>query len=226
MGTHQTYQDDIALVERCLEQDKKSLATLRDNFHDTLFKNLTYRGATPVEAEDILEDVWSDCIARPSDGRSLLSLYSGRAALKTWLSIVTLNRYLERKGSYHDRNTSSFEEHQPSYERIHSSSTENFNDEACLSLKTLFDRTLTKQLRGLDVRIRLVLRLVYIESLSRQEVAKMFGWSNAKMTRKIQEALRQIEVGTLREIKKVEPRLTITWEDILEISENISNHLI
>ena len=62
-----------------------------------------------------------------------------------------------------------------------------------------------------------MLRLVYLHDLSQREVAAMWGYHEAKVSRSIASAMDSIRQRTLDEIHNVEPRLKLNWEDILEL---------
>ena len=47
----------------------------------------------------------------------------------------------------------------------------------------------------------------------------MLHWNESKMSRVLSEAMSQIERNTLRELKKRDPLLELTWQDFLDLCE-------
>src|SRR5712675_3360392 len=85
------------LARKCQEGDTDALAQLRDASHIALVKTLISRGASQTEAEDLLADLWSDCVPGNEEKPSLLEKYSGRCTLHGWLATVATNRFIDLK---------------------------------------------------------------------------------------------------------------------------------
>src|SRR5450432_3743426 len=58
--------DEHNRVHRCLQGDPAALAALREAHHSPLFNILRARGASRDETEELLADLWGDCV--PANG--------------------------------------------------------------------------------------------------------------------------------------------------------------
>src|SRR5437899_6668870 len=74
-----------------------ALAELRHTCHQALAKILLSRGATPTETDDLLADLWTDCVPGPEDRPSLLEKFSGNCTVLGWLATVATNRWVDLK---------------------------------------------------------------------------------------------------------------------------------
>src|SRR6516162_2346443 len=54
--------DEGFQASRCRAGDPQALAELREENHGPLLRILLSRGASPTEAEDLLADLWADCV--------------------------------------------------------------------------------------------------------------------------------------------------------------------
>jgi hypothetical protein len=64
-----------------------------------------------------------------------------------------------------------------------------------------------------------LLRLVYLYGLTQREIVRMLHWHESKVSRTLSEAMSHIERNTLRELKKRDPLLELTWQDFLSLCE-------
>jgi hypothetical protein len=85
------------LVARCLQGDVDALAELYETFHGSLLEILLSRGVDRTEAEDVLADLWADCVPGQDDRPSILAKFSGKCALQDWLATVATIRWVDRK---------------------------------------------------------------------------------------------------------------------------------
>jgi hypothetical protein len=66
----------------------------------------------------------------------------------------------------------------------------------------------------------LMLRLVYLNTLTQREVGRMWGWHESKVSRCLTQAMTDIQATTLSEIKRRDPWLDLAWEDFVELCES------
>src|ERR1051325_11267607 len=59
--------DTVSQAARCREGDLQALAELRQQCHASLTNILLARGATRTEADDLLADLWADCVPGNAD---------------------------------------------------------------------------------------------------------------------------------------------------------------
>src|SRR5882762_9308848 len=84
-------------VSKCRQGDVEALAEVRERCHGSLLGILLARGADRTEAEDLLADLWSDCVPGNDDRPSILEKFSGKCTLQGWLATVATNRWVDRK---------------------------------------------------------------------------------------------------------------------------------
>ena len=89
--------DTELLVGRCRLGDAEALTSVRDAFNEPLRGILLARGASPTEAEDLIADLWADCVPGREDQVSLLEKFSGRCSFLGWLATVLTNRWIDLK---------------------------------------------------------------------------------------------------------------------------------
>ena len=80
---------DSLLVARCLQGDVDALAELREKYHGPLLGILLSRwGMNRTQAEDMLGDLWGDCVPGSVGRPSILEKFSGEGSLQSWLSFM------------------------------------------------------------------------------------------------------------------------------------------
>ena len=91
-------------VAKCRQGDPEALAELREKCQNSLLGILLSRGADRTEADDLLADLWADCVPGQDDRPSILEKFSGKCTLQGWLATVATNRWVDRnpKRSRHD----------------------------------------------------------------------------------------------------------------------------
>ncbi len=206
-------------VTKCRHGDPTALAELREKCHSSLLAILLARGASRTEADDLLADLWADCVPGNDDRPSLLEKFSGNCTLQGWLATVATNRWIDLKRR----------------QARHTSVTHNGSDEPDHDLPDrpedpglhVPDQTLVSLLRDslkcafsrCDPEARVLLRLVYLHQLSQREIMRMLGWSESKVSRYLSSAMDQIERHTLAEVKNRDPWLDLTWRDFVDLCE-------
>jgi hypothetical protein len=82
---------ESSLVARCLQGNVEALAELREKYHGSLLRILLSRlGMNRTQAEDLLADLWGDCVPGNDDRPSILEEFSGKCSLQRWLSIMVM----------------------------------------------------------------------------------------------------------------------------------------
>jgi len=210
--------EDFLQAQKCLRGDTEALAALRERYDGSLRAILQARGATPTEADDIVADLWGDCVAAAEDKPVLLEKFSGKCALQSWLATVATNRWYDQK-----RREARGRELLPA----ESGPSGKFAGDESGPFAAPTEHAIVELLRdGLklafaacDAESKICLRLVYLHGLSQREISRMLGWNEPKVSRALNGAMQQIATDTLREINKRDRLLSITWPDILELCE-------
>jgi RNA polymerase sigma factor (sigma-70 family) len=223
MPLPQAQADDSALrALRCKEGDAAALGELRTECQGPLLAVLRARGAGPAEAEDILADLWADCVPGAADKPSLLEKFSGRTTLVRWLATVATNRWLDFKRRQ-ARSVPLPEEPAETGPAPALDGTEGIGAaaEPDATLTTLLQESLQAAFERRPPQALVLLRLVYLHGVSQREVGPMLGWSESKTSRFLTEALEEIERDTLSELRRRDRWLELSWQDLVELCETL-----
>jgi RNA polymerase sigma factor (sigma-70 family) len=210
------YPDDWLLVQRCVAGDFGAQQQLRAILDQFVKGCLRRRGASYTEADDIAGDIAAESLAPRESQFCLLKKYHGTCSFKSWLTRVATNRWIDfkRREAFvvqmpSDENKTSANplEWIPSQE---TGDVEEF-------LLNLLRNCLQFALRACTAEELLRLRLFYLENLSQGEIGKMWGWHGSKVSRELRETMRRIESRTLSRLYFIDPWLTISWDDILNM---------
>ena len=93
---------DVDLVQQCIEGNEEAISQLKRSLTPFLSKVLGSYGASKDEIDEILAQLWGDCLVGP---RPLFHVFNGRSALKSWLTAICVNRWisLKRREAQHTR---------------------------------------------------------------------------------------------------------------------------
>ena len=208
---------DAALVERALAGDEAAICELRDQHGGHLKARLLRRGASETDAQEILADLWSDCVMgkfrrwQPQAGSSLIG----------WLSSVATNRLIDhfRRQKFHadPGHDDGGGEDAFSQARARDGASVKGASPCDAELSRLLRSALACALQRCDQTGLLMLKLVHLQGLTGREIARMWGWHESKVSRTVSGAEEQIREFTLAEIRRREPTLELVWEDLLEL---------
>ena len=210
--------DERLLAQKCARGDAAGLAYVRDKYHSALTNILLSRGASRTEAEDLLADLWVDCVPADDERPSLLEKFSGRCSLKGWLATVATRRWIDLKRKLARRvelNQPADSPEEEGIERLPASLVEATEN----ALVQLLRESLQTAFSMCPPESIVLLRLVYLHGLTQREIVRMLHWSESKVSRALSEAMSLIERRTLRELKKRDPLLELTWQDYLDLCE-------
>ena len=205
-------------VSRCCQGDVEALTQLRESCHGPLLGTLLARGAGRTEAEDLLADLWADCVPGQDDRPSILEKFSGKCSVQGWLATVATNRWVDLKRKQSrlveaGQNDKDLGEHE---ELARLAATAYASEDTLIAL--LRD-CLKSAFSSCDPITRVLFRLVYLHELSQREIVQMLGWSESKVSRFLSRAMKEVEAHTLAEVKKRDPWLELTWQDFVELCE-------
>ena len=215
--------DESMRVAGCVQGDAAALVWLREHCHSDLLNILSSRGASRTEAEDLLADLWSDCVPGGEEKPSLLEKFNGRCKLLAWLSTVATRRWIDfkRRQSRIVYQADSGD----SDDRLEQVSPRSALDgENALveilrrSLQCAFSRCTSEAL--------VLLRLRYVYKLSQRELARMLGWHESRVSRVLAQAMQEIETATLVEITRHDPWLSMTWDDLMDLCNSVETDFL
>jgi len=207
-----------ALVRRCQQGDPTALAELREKHNASLFNILRARGATPDEIDELLADLWGDCVPKNDDQPALLDKFSGKCSVQAWLATVATRRWIDLK-----RKQTRHGETSPSARDGKSDPLENLPGAAMAIQEDTLVELLQESLRAAFAACppidMLMLRLVYLHGLSQRELMRMWDWSESKVSRQLSRAMKQIEETTLQNLKQKDAWLDLAWQDFVDLCE-------
>lgn len=155
------------------------------------------------KVQEIVSDLPSDCLAPP-----LLELYQGSAPLKQWFRIVGHSRLKSfwRSPEYRRKEPNAKES-----EPIGSAIVE--DPDVAVLLRVALENTFAR----IEPSRVVYLRLVFLHGITRECLARMLGTRASTIGREINTAAYDVERIALIFIRRLDPCLTIEWEDCLEI---------
>jgi RNA polymerase sigma factor (sigma-70 family) len=216
MSSQSQLDGEALKVARCRQGDPDALTEIREKCQSPLLGILLSRGADRTEAEDLLADLWADCVPGQDDRPSILEKFSGKCTLQGWLATVATNRWVDRKrkqSRYVDPGQNGNTEHDY-IARLEAASYASED-----TLIALLRDCLKAAFALCEPEARVLLRLVYLHELSQREIVQMLGWSESKVSRFLSKAMEEIEEHTLAEIKKRDRWLDLNWQDFVELCE-------
>ena len=208
-------QKDVRFVEQLLRGDEAVAAEFRRRHRHRLVGLLVAKGAGPSEAEDLVEDLFSDCFGGSSRDRPLLARYKGLCPFGSWLATVATHRLFDLKRQAASRR-SGLDGYSPVLEsaRVHDARTRPDND---LAIFELIRSALKEGFDSIAPELLLMLKLRHSWGVSQRELARMWGWSEFKVCRSLEAAREQIRVATRRALVRLDPDCDLQWDDIADL---------
>jgi len=191
----------------------EALVTLREQLHAPLRRVLLARGAREHDADDLLADLWRDCLA-DGDDVSLLERRGESAPVKAWLATVLTRRLIDRQRR---------ERRQTALDPRHDSAPSRWVDgspgdsPADNALNDLLAGALREAFQNCRPEALVMLRLVHLHGLTQREVGRMWGWHETKVSRLMSGALEDIRERALSRLRESDPWLRLTWRDLVEV---------
>lgn len=208
--------DEHHQVHRCQQGDPAVLAELREAHHPSLVNILRARGASPDETEELLADLWGDCVPTNGERPSLLDKFSGKCPVQGWLATVATRRWIDLKRKQNRRGDHVRREgDHDALETFPATASPGRED----VLVELLRDSLQAAFAACPAADLLMLRLVYLHGLPQREIMRMWGWSESRVSRKLSQAMQRIGQDTLRNLKQKDPWLDLTWQDFVDLCE-------
>ena len=222
----QPHSEDLLLVQRCLEGEEPAIIHLRERHRSALVNYLIHAGATVAEAHELVEELWAECLAERRLRRPRLATYLGNSPLQSWLKAVALNNLIQLKRREARRTRIIREE----------PITENDGDaeggvaETADGANAPTEQPLLEIIRGAvefafrecDPQDFVLLQFAHANGLRGRELAQMFGCSEAKISRDLEAARRQVVKDTMAYVRQQDPWLELKWEDFVELCRAVS----
>jgi hypothetical protein len=59
-----------------------------------------------------------------------------------------------------------------------------------------------------------------MEGLTQREIARMWQFHESRVSRKLDQAMQGIKMGTMAKVKELDPFLSLEWNDFLEMCQS------
>lgn len=219
------FPDDFLLAQQCLEGDALAIRRLEDTYQKVIAGYLKLAGASDTEAEDLARDLRADILAQRPDKGPRLATYVGNSSLLTWLKAVALNNLVQLKRHQNRKRTVETDPRDP--ELIEETSPASsvvmeMPNPDTAPLLAIMRGAVETAFRQCDPEAFVLVQLAHANGLLGRELAHMYGCSEAKISRDLDEARHSIADATLAYVRDQDPWLELRWEDFLELCRVVS----
>ena len=209
------HADDFLFAQRCLEGDRNAILEFQERYRAILIAFLRQTGASESEATDVTDSLWADLLHERENNRPRLATYGGRAALKTWLRPLVLNRLIALKRAKQYRED--VEQTGLDWNQIEALEKDVRRLEAELPLIELMKDALETGFSECSPEHFVLLHLKHMDGLHFDELALMFHTSKSTIERAVIEARDKVHDATLGRVKELDKWLELTWTDFVDL---------
>ena len=206
-------------MERCLEGEEAAILELKE-LHNSYLKNVlfSYRAAEG-EVDEVISNLWLDCLSATPPKLALLNRYNGKSALKSWLGAIAVNRWLslKRRHSVHARVISELQTSNDCNADGEATSNPSVID---IEILRIIAAALQKSFSECSDEEVVLLHLIHLHHLTQREVSTLWKAHESQISRKLGVAEAKIQNATLKEIKSQDPHLEINWNDFVRLCES------
>lgn len=204
---------NFGFVQACLSGNQDALTQLSKLCTGFLPAFLRKNGASDEEAEEISSEIFCECIAGKGGKRSLLLRYGAEATLSTWLARVAHNRFIDAKRRERMRSRVIEEQLLDIETQIAADETRTGADPAQLALVR---EAVARALASCSPEQMVMLRLTYCEGVSQRQIAKVWGWTECRVSRYLRDLRDFVYRTALAEVKRRDPLVDFSYELVLE----------
>jgi RNA polymerase sigma factor (sigma-70 family) len=207
---------DIDLVQQCLEGSEEAINELKRGLTPFLTKVLASYGASKDEIDEILAQLWGDCL---TGSRPLFQVFNGKSALKSWLTAISVNRWisLKRRESQHARAL----QHLAIDAETSQPSGKSGTSQPDAGIIEILGPALRRAFAACDAEELILLQLVHIHGVTQREIAGLWKWHESRVSRHIKRAEERIAELTLQVVKETDPYLELRWTDFVELCRSV-----
>ena len=214
--------DDLHFVQECLEGKSSALSFFQGNYRPKLQAFLKSQGASLDEATEIVENLWSECVAPTATARPKLERYNGGCALQSWLNTIALNSLLSKRrrdvrwGRIMESAEGKTKDGDERSDGSWHGQTEVVEPERA-PLLALMRFAIDAAFRECAPEDFVLLQLAHCDQLKVKELALMFRCDISTISRRLRDAGEEIGDVVLRHVRKVDPQLDLKWDDFMEL---------
>jgi RNA polymerase sigma factor (sigma-70 family) len=207
---------DLDMVQQCLEGSEEAIRELKKSLTPFLSKVLASYGASRDEIDEILAQLWGDCL---TGARPLFHVFNGKSALRSWLTAISVNRWisLKRREAQHARamqHLASDAESAQQTGRPGASPPDS-------SVIEILGPALRRAFAACDVEELILLQLVHVHGVTQREIASLWKWHESRVSRHIKRAEAKIAELTVQAVKETDPYLELRWNDFVELCRSV-----
>ena len=210
---------DFQLAQRCLDRDETTLQVLMSHFRAPTVSYLVDRGAAGSEADEIVGELWADCVQRANGLPGRLLHYDGTCALQTWLNTVAFNRLYsrrrarERDGQVVTRNVDSSTEAAAQVEADRMAG----GPDTDFPLISMLRQALEEAFALCSAEEFVILQLAHCDRLRLHELAVIFECQESWMSKQLSRAEDKIAAAVVKYIHARDPWIVLQWSDFLDL---------
>lgn len=210
---------DFQLAQRCLDRDEPSLRSLMRQFREPTVSCLVARGATGSEAEEVVGELWAECIQKENGLPGRLTRYDGTCALQTWLNTVAFNQWFSKKRTQR-RDSLIFARERDDAQAADApaeAEIEEGRPGMDLPLITMMHDALEEAFKLCTDEEFVILQLTHCDRLRLHEIAVMFDCHEASVSKWLDRAEEKIATAVLDHIRARDPWVVLQWSDFIDL---------
>ena len=196
------------MTKKCLEGDSSAIAQMQNRFTGELHIFLVGAGATKSEADELLTNLWTDCV---TPGTPLLARYRGAAPLIAWFKTILMNDLVDRR-----RRQSVEKSANHALSGLHHDVPRMHKNAPDAPLFGIMRRALNTAFSTCPAEAVVMLQLVHLYGLTQRELCYIWGYTESKVSRKLSTAMQHIAGETMRAVSDADEWLDIQWDDFLD----------
>jgi RNA polymerase sigma factor (sigma-70 family) len=207
---------DVDMVQQCLEGSEEAISEMKRSLTPFLSKVMASYGASKDEIDEILAQLWGDCLTGP---RPLFHVFNGKSALRSWLTAISVNRWIsvKRREAQHARAM----QHLAIASEPSSAPGRSGPAQPDASIIEILGPALRSAFASCDVEELILLQLVHMHGVTQREIASLWKWHESRVSRHIKRAETKIAERTLQAVKETDPYLELRWNDFVELCRSV-----
>lgn len=217
--------DDFQLVQRCLDGQPEALREIQVTHRDALMSFLVNKGALQQEAEELVSQLWADCLIANQGEIPRIARYDGSCKLLTWLNTVALNRLLTSKRRQQRIQIESLEsatgagEGAPTWGAI-LRAAESLEPEP--PLVELLRRGIEAGFQACSPEQYVMLQLAHGDRLKLAELGQIWKCNPGTISRRLEEARSVVQKAAIEYVRDQDRWLDLTWDDFVQLCRSAS----
>lgn len=239
-----TAAEDFDLARRILAGDMNALGALREGIHAILLARLRARNIPVTEAEDLLSDLWGDCvpaseqeteimvpdgdgipgdaaIRRQAPARCVLERYTGRSPLRSFLFTVVFRRFLDQQRRRRFVVTPPEPTGNASRTSfIHALPDPDANPADSFLVASL-KAAIQSAIKSCPNDAWLIFQLVYQHGIPQHIAGALWGWKDYETSRQLKSVKELMKTVIVNELNQADPHLNLGWDEALDICQTL-----